>query len=59
MLVDAYEALNNGDAANFFELQNLFRTPYDEHIDLEKKYYRKGPLCLIEGMGVGGVSHMT
>lgn len=59
MLVDAYDAANKGDMSVFFELQSLFRAPYDEQDSLETKYYRKSPLEVIEGMGIGGVSHMT
>jgi uncharacterized protein YdiU (UPF0061 family) len=59
MLAEAYDAVNYGDNTIFFELQSLFRSPYDEHLSLEDKYYRKCPLRMIEDLGVGGLSHMT
>lgn len=59
MLVDAYEAVNRGDNSILFELQSLFRTPYDEHLEVEEKYYRRSPVYTNVGLGTGGVSFMT
>jgi len=43
MLVSACEAADKGDYSVINELQTLFETPYDEHIDdgLSAKYYMK------------------
>jgi uncharacterized protein YdiU (UPF0061 family) len=43
MLVSAYEAADKGDYSVINELQTLFETPYDEHIDdgMSNKYYMK------------------
>jgi len=63
MLVEAYQqAHQQGDKARFDlvkELRDLFQSPYDEHSELESKYYRKSPLETFSGIGVGGITHMS
>ena len=43
MLVKSYDLANNNDFSIIHELQKLFETPYDEHIDdgMTEKYYMK------------------
>lgn len=43
MLMQAYSAAEEGDFSVIEELARLFRTPYDEHPELEAKYYRRTP----------------
>lgn len=48
MLVKAYTDANNGSFRFLLELQELFKKPYDEQPEMEKKYYKLTPLELVE-----------
>ena len=52
MLVEAYEAAERGDYSVLERLQALFAAPYDEHPDLEARYYTRTPPEYIEKAGV-------
>ncbi|CAE8604653.1 unnamed protein product, partial [Polarella glacialis] len=43
MLIQAYDAAAKGDYGSVQELFKLFLTPYDEHPELEAKYFCKTP----------------
>ena len=60
MLVEAYtRAIEQGDFSQVHELLDVFRQPFDEQPEYEDKYFQKAPIEVFEGIGVGGVSHMT
>lgn len=60
MLVEAYSlAIDEGDYSGVHELLDVFRRPFDEQPKHEAKYFQKAPIEVFEGIGVGGVSHMT
>jgi len=42
-LVEAYAAANTGDYSVVHELNRAFTAPYDEHPELEEKWYRRAP----------------
>jgi len=56
MLREAYVAAEAGDHAPLEELRALFETPYDEHPQLEARYYQRTPP---EMRGKGGISFFS
>jgi len=56
ILVECYEAAAKGDYSVLETLYNLFLTPYDEHPQLEGKYYGRAPDAATRA---GGVAFMT
>lgn len=56
MLVEAYKAAGQGDMTLVHELHELFEAPYDEHPDMEAKYYRTAPP---EALTAPGTAVMT
>lgn len=56
MLAQAYTAAEKGDNSILRRLQNLFRTPYDEHPDSHEEFYRKAP---DETLYQGGIGFMS
>lgn len=56
MLQDAYEAAQAGDNSLVHRLLLLFSSPYDEHADLEDRYYRKAPSGAESQGGLGFMS---
>jgi serine/tyrosine/threonine adenylyltransferase len=48
MLVQAYTDAQNNSFEFLIELQELFKTPYDEHPDMEDRYYKLTPLEIVE-----------
>ena len=56
MLAEAYRAAEKSDFGPLEELAALFRAPFDEHPELEAKYYRRAP----HGQAtVGGLSYFS
>ena len=43
MLKEAYDAAESGNLALVHNLQELFASPYDEHVKFEREYYRLTP----------------
>ena len=43
MLKEAYDAAEKGNLALVHNLQELFASPYDEHVKFEREYYRLTP----------------
>ena len=56
MLVEAYEAAQQGDFSVVHELQNLFASPFSEHAESASKYFRK---AAAETESLGGVAFMS
>ena len=56
MLAEAYRAAEKSDFAPLEELAALFRAPFDEHPELEAKYYRRAPHGQAK---VGGLSYFS
>ena len=60
MLVQAYSEAAKGDYTALLELQNIFLTPYAElSQETHLKFFRKAPLEIYEGVGLGGTAFMT
>jgi uncharacterized protein YdiU (UPF0061 family) len=53
MLVSAYTSATSGNSSIIYELQKLFETPYDEHIDdgCTEKYYILTPIKSVHKVG--------
>ena len=51
---EAYRAAEKSDFGPLEELAALFRAPFDEHPELEAKYYRRAPHGQAK---VGGLSY--
>ena len=47
MLVEAYKDAEKGSYERMHTLHQLLKTPYDEHPDHEKRYYRQGEASCI------------
>ena len=56
MLAEAYRAAEKSDFGPLEELATLFRAPFDEHPELEAKYYRRAPHGQAK---VGGLSYFS
>jgi len=56
MLVEAYEAAHKDDFEPLQRLHAIFSLPFDEHSEMEERYYRK---CPPELLTQGGVAFMT
>ena len=56
MLAEAYRAAEKSDFGPLEELAALFRAPFDEHPELEAKYYRRAPHGQAK---VGGLSYFS
>lgn len=52
MLAEAYAGVEVGNYSIFNELVSLFKKPYDEHPEFEKKYYRRTPDSVSRKAGV-------
>ena len=52
MLAQAYEAADRGDLSVLRELYALLTSPYDEHPDLEEKYYQRTPDAYRQKAGI-------
>ena len=52
MLVAAYTAAQAGDMGVVHELARVFERPFDEHPDVEAKYYRRTPTQMQSKAGV-------
>ena len=52
MLAQAYEAADRGDLSVLRELYALLTSPYDEHPELEEKYYRRTPDAYRQKAGI-------
>lgn len=59
MLVRTYTDAMKGDYGLLKELYELFLNPYDEQPEYEEKYYKKAPIEVYEGFGLGGTAFMT
>jgi len=60
MLIEAYKTAEKDDYTLLKELYNLFLKPYDEQSpEMEEKYFRKAPLCTVQGQGAAGQCFMT
>eukprot|EP00658_Telonema_sp_P-2_P029945 TRINITY_DN22702_c0_g1_i2.p1 TRINITY_DN22702_c0_g1~~TRINITY_DN22702_c0_g1_i2.p1 ORF type:complete len:593 (+),score=141.88 TRINITY_DN22702_c0_g1_i2:69-1781(+) len=56
LLVEVYKAAIAGDRAPLEEMMEVMSKPYDEHPQMEERFYRK---CPPELLGKGGIAHMT
>ena len=52
MLAEAYTAAETGDHAPLEELKQLFASPFDEHPQLEERYYRRTPQDQLQKGGI-------
>lgn len=57
MLVKAYTDAQNNSYESFHKLYELFKKPYDEHLDMEDTYYVLTPLDMVKDKP--GFSHMS
>jgi len=56
MLAEAYTAAEQGDHGPLEQLRALFATPFDEHPQLEERFYRRTPPDLL---GKGGIAFFS
>lgn len=57
MLARAYKDAENNSFEMLYELENLFKKPYDEQYEMESKYYVLTPLHIVTN--TPGISSMT